>query len=209
MHQEILGVKQKKLLPLLKKFKKSFYLAGGTAIALHLGHRRSIDFDFFSFKPFSNISLHNSFISNFKIDQVLFDDKGEYSFLTTGVKFSFIHYPFSVESKLDFGDFKTVELLTLAALKAYALGRRAKWKDYVDIYFILNSGISLKNIVLEAKKIFKDVFSEKNFYQQLTYFKDIDYSEEIDFMPGFFVSEEKIKKYLKQVGVRTGGNIIN
>ncbi len=55
MHPEILGVKQKKVLRLLKKFKKSFSLAGGTAIAWQLGHRRSIDFDLFSLKPFSKI----------------------------------------------------------------------------------------------------------------------------------------------------------
>lgn len=209
MHPEILGTKQKKVLPLLKKFKKSFSLAGGTAIAWQLGHRRSIDFDLFSLKPFSNISVHNSFISDFAIDQIIFDDKGEYSFVASGVKFSFIYYPFPVEFKLDFGDFKTAELLTLAALKAYALGRRAKWKDYVDVYFILNSGISLDKIVLEAKKIFKDVFSEKNFYQQLTYFKDIDYSEKVDFMPGFSVSDEKIKKYLQRVGIEAGKIIAN
>lgn len=118
-----------------------------------------------------------------------------------------LHFP--VEFNLDFDDFKTAELLTLAALKAYALGRRAKWKDYVDIYFILNSGINLEAIVSEAKKIFKDVFSEKNFYQQLTYFKDIDYSEEVHFMPGFSVSDEKIKKYLRRAGIEAGKIIIN
>lgn len=42
MHKEILDDNQIKLLPLLKEFKRTFYLVGGTAIALHLGHRRSI-----------------------------------------------------------------------------------------------------------------------------------------------------------------------
>jgi len=67
----------------------------------------------------------------------------------------------------------------------------------------------LEAIVLEAKKIFKDVFSEKNFYQQLTYFKDIDYSEEVDFMSGFLVSDEKIKKYLRNAGIKAGKIIAN
>jgi len=52
MHKEILSPAQAKLLPLVKKFNKDFYLTGGTAIALHLGHRRSIDFDLFSGKEF-------------------------------------------------------------------------------------------------------------------------------------------------------------
>lgn len=47
MHDEILNVAQKKLLPLLAQFKREYYLVGGTAIALHIGHRRSVDFDMF------------------------------------------------------------------------------------------------------------------------------------------------------------------
>jgi hypothetical protein len=42
MHPEILSKEQKELLPFLKKFNKSFYLVGGTAIALHLGHRHPL-----------------------------------------------------------------------------------------------------------------------------------------------------------------------
>lgn len=51
MHLNILSQKQIELLPFLKKFKKNYYLAGGTAIALHLGHRKSIDFDLFTNLP--------------------------------------------------------------------------------------------------------------------------------------------------------------
>jgi hypothetical protein len=47
MHTEILTQKQNELLPYLKSYKRKFYLVSGTAIALHLGHRRSIDFDLF------------------------------------------------------------------------------------------------------------------------------------------------------------------
>ena len=56
MHKEILTKEQVELLPLLKEFKGKFYLVGGTAIALHIGHRRSIDFDLFSEKKFPKFS---------------------------------------------------------------------------------------------------------------------------------------------------------
>ncbi len=49
MHDEILSPEQLRLLPLMKQFRREFCLVGGTAIALHLGHRRSIDFDMFKF----------------------------------------------------------------------------------------------------------------------------------------------------------------
>lgn len=44
MHGDILTAKQVKLLPLIREFSRDYYLVGGTAIALYLGHRRSIDF---------------------------------------------------------------------------------------------------------------------------------------------------------------------
>ena len=44
MHTEIFSEKQKELFSFISKFNRSFYLVGGTAIALHIGHRRSIDF---------------------------------------------------------------------------------------------------------------------------------------------------------------------
>ena len=49
MYPDILSKEQKDLLPLMQQFKREFYLVGGTAIALHIGHRRSIDFDLFKF----------------------------------------------------------------------------------------------------------------------------------------------------------------
>ena len=50
-HKEILSNKQTELLPLVSEFKREYYLVGGTAIALYLGHRRSIDFDLFKYAP--------------------------------------------------------------------------------------------------------------------------------------------------------------
>ena len=47
MYKKILNKDQIELLPLIEQFKKEFYLVGGTAIALQIGHRRSIDFDLF------------------------------------------------------------------------------------------------------------------------------------------------------------------
>ena len=63
MHKEILNTDQIELLALVKEYKREFYLVGGTAIALHIGHRRSIDFDLFK----NGIIRHKTIIS--KIDK--------------------------------------------------------------------------------------------------------------------------------------------
>jgi len=54
MHKEILNQNQIDLLPLISTFKREYYLVGGTATALYLGHRRSIDFDLFKYSPINH-----------------------------------------------------------------------------------------------------------------------------------------------------------
>ena len=73
-------------------------------------------------------------------------------------------------------------LLTLAAMKAYAIGRRAKWKDYVDLYVLLTKYFSVADISDKATQIFGDAFSEKLFRQQLAWYNEMDYSEAIDWV---------------------------
>src|SRR3989338_1456702 len=58
MHFEALDDKRRALLPALGAFKQEFYLAGGTALALQIGHRVSVDFDFFTEKDFGTEELY-------------------------------------------------------------------------------------------------------------------------------------------------------
>jgi hypothetical protein len=202
MHKNILSREQLDFLPFLKNFSPAFSLAGGTAIALHLGHRRSIDFDLFSVKEFNNSAVQRKILKNKKIERVFVDHQGEYTILVDGIKLTFLHYPFAVEFKDELESFiKMPDLLTLAALKAYALGRRSKWKDYVDLYFILENKINLGKIIKRAEKIFGNNFNEKIFRAQLAYFKDLDYSEEVDYLPGFEIADDKIKKELTRISL--------
>ena len=60
MHLEVLSKKQAAFLPFLSVYKEEFGLTGGTAIALHVGHRQSIDFDLFSVKPFRTYLINSS-----------------------------------------------------------------------------------------------------------------------------------------------------
>ena len=69
MHKEILSEEQAKLLPLVKTFSKNFGLVGGTAIALHIGHRESLDFDLFSLEKFNNGAIRRK-ISKTKKDRL-------------------------------------------------------------------------------------------------------------------------------------------
>lgn len=197
MHKEILTATQSKLLPIVKLFSKKFGLVGGTAVAFHLGHRESIDFDLFSFEEFNNYSIKTKITKHRVIDTILVNKKGEYTFLIGGVKFTFFQFPYKINFSESFGDIvKLPDLLTLAAMKAFALGRRAKWKDYVDLYFILKANHSVSAITTKGVEVFGNEFNEKIFRTQLAYFKDIDYSEQITYKDGFSTDDEIIKKSL-------------
>ncbi|MDR1342473.1 MAG: hypothetical protein LBK18_04350 [Prevotellaceae bacterium] len=87
-------------------------------------------------------------------------------------------------------------------MKAFALGRRAKWKDYVDLYFILKNHFSVAEISCEATKLFNEQFSEKLFRQQLAFYKDIDYSEVVQYLPGFEVNPEEVKQFLTDASIK-------
>jgi hypothetical protein len=199
MHKEILTKNQLELLPLLKMANKNFGLVGGTAIALHIGHRRSVDFDLFSYKEFVNNRIKKQVTRVANITETLVNKSGEYTFFSNAVKVTFYNYPYKIEYKEKLNKtIKMPNLLTLAAMKAFALGQRAKWKDYADLYFIMRDYFTLKEISKKGKEIFGHEFNEKLFRVQLSYFNDIDHSEKIEFLPGFEVSERKIKKELAE-----------
>jgi len=197
MHREALTEKQIELLPLIKSFSKGFYLVGGTAIALQIGHRRSIDFDLSTKRGINQRDLKNTIKEyKFQIEEILHEDINELTMIVRGVKITFFNYPFEIIPEVNFeGIIKMPTVLDLAAMKAYTLGRRARWKDYCDLYFILRDHLSLKDISKRAKEVFGSLFNEKLFREQLCYFEDIDYSESIDFL-GQGVDYDDIKGLL-------------
>ena len=202
MHKEILSDKQNIMLPLIKKFYSDFGLVGGTATALHLGHRRSIDFDLVSLKDLQSEKIKEEIKKFAGIENVMIDEKNELTLVTESVKLTFFKYPFKISFTVRFEDtINLPDLITLAAMKAYTLGRRAKWKDYVDLYFVLKQ-YSIIDLIEKAKSIFINEFNEKLFREQLSYFDDIDYSEKIDYIAGFAVSDEAVKEFLRNTSLQ-------
>ena len=197
MHKEILVREQVALLPLIQGFSEDFVLVGGTAIALQMGHRQSIDFDLFSYGDFDNRKIRKKILLWSKIDRTFVSNDGEYAIMVNKVKIAFYNFPYKIKASARL--VKTIrlpDLLTLAAMKAFALGRRSKWKDYVDLYFILKNRYSLEEISGKADGIFGGEFNGRIFREALSYFDDINYSEKIVFMPGLETKDDVIKKEL-------------
>lgn len=197
MHKEILSDKQLELLPVMSNFRREYYLVGGTAIALHLGHRRSIDFDMFKPSPI-NHKKNLDRISNTGFPYTVTRRVTEQmNLIVNDVKVTFYQYPFPVQPTEKFETFfRLPSLLTLSAMKAYALGRRSKWKDYVDLYFLLRDHFTIEEISKCATDLFGELYSEKMFRAQLCYFNDVDYTEEVDYLLPNPPTNEEIRSAL-------------
>jgi len=200
MHSEILTNEQSELLPLIKSFSKEYYLVGGTAIALYIGHRRSIDFDLFTTRDIKRKNIRNLIDkSGFAVDNLLYEAFDQMHIVINSVKITFFNFPYEIDHPIVFnGIINIPTLLDLAAMKTYALGGRAKWKDYVDFYYILKDHHDLKELSIRATEIFGTYFNEKLFREQLCFFDDIDYSEKVDYM-GDEINEEEIRKLLVEI----------
>ncbi|MEW6174023.1 MAG: nucleotidyl transferase AbiEii/AbiGii toxin family protein [Bacillota bacterium] len=169
-----------------------FYLAGGTGLALQLYHRRSFDLDFFQIGqtehiPWRKVAGEIKRLFGERLAVPVLRQSDQVVWEIAGVKVAFIGYPFVlVEPLLDAGtlfrELSGVRLATpweIALMKAYALGRRATFRDYVDLYFTLKSGsVTVKEIVTNAAKKFvlggETLFSPRLFLEQLTYAEDAE-----------------------------------
>lgn len=196
---DILDQKRKDILPLFKDFKADFYLAGGTALALQLGHRDSIDFDFFSEKSFSTEDLTQKVERVFKDHKVakIQEVKDTLTFvIDETIKISFFAYQYKlIKSLLDEDNFKMASLEDIGAMKLSAITSRSMLKDYVDLYFILHE-IELDKLLEITKEKFPTM-DTNSILKSLVYFDDIQ-EEPILFKHGDDISFESIKKYLSE-----------
>jgi len=176
-----------------------FYLAGGTGLALQMGHRDSIDFDFFFDGDFDTDALATKIETQLTGHSCVFTqrEKNTLSFvIDEKVQVSFLGYRYPLLRPLVETEFFPLAAIEdVACMKLAAVVGRSVEKDYVDLYFILqNMGLreliercAVKCPTLDANLVLKS----------LVYFDDVS-REPILFKEGNEVSFEVVKKYLQQ-----------
>lgn len=197
LYFEVFNQTRKEIFEKLSFFKKIGGLAGGTAISLQLAGRYSYDFDIFTSTPVTPDLLDRVLIFFGKKIVKLADSSNELSLLTKEkVKISFVYFPFPpLHPLVKTKSIYLYDLRDLASNKAYVIGRRGEYRDYVDMVFLLKDGLKLKKIAAEAEKRFAGAFSERLFLEQLVYFEDLK-DFRIDFI-GKEYSRKLIREYLK------------
>lgn len=185
-----------------------FYLAGGTGLALQLGHRKSFDLDFFTKTPAEEISAS-------RIEQAIRRtlpgkqlrliqrtvDQATWDIL--GTRVTFLAYPFPLVEPCIDGEIAIATAREIALMKAYTIGRRAAFRDYVDMYYALKSrAVTLEYILEHAPEKFtlqgESLFSPRLFLEQLVYTKDAPDSEQaLNLVLGENVTVQDVEAFLQ------------
>jgi hypothetical protein len=176
---DILPVSQRRVWDELVALPAEFVLYGGTAVALHLGHRQSEDFDFFGPRPFNPTTLAASipFLASATITQS--EPNTLSGFVDRGgpVKFSFFGVPglarLEAPCVAPGNGLRVASLLDLAGTKASVVQQRAEAKDYIDMAAILDDGrIDLPTALAAAAAVFGAQFNPQVTLKALSFFDD-------------------------------------
>ena len=175
---------------------KNAYLAGGTALALHLGHRISVDLDFFNPEVFDShkIVAKLKSLGNYESQQ---QTENTINGVFNTVKFSYFIYPYKLISPTV--NFKGIELASIediAAMKLVAITDRGTKKDYIDLYFLAKKYSFEKMFEFYEKKYRLFNQNRLTILKSLTYFFDADESE----MPKMIekIEWDEVKNYFKK-----------
>jgi len=212
MFEEVLSKDAKKSLGLLGQsgLLNSSYLAGGTALALQLGHRYSYDFDFFTPKKFDERILIQRIIElfpDFNLERKDWETILGY-FGETRFSLFFYKYPLLFKSH-KFLDINVADIKDIAVMKIAAIADRGTKRDFIDLYFIFNEAkiITLEESLKLYDKKFKTLSQNKiHIFKSLVYFEDADREKSPKMIKlvswpkvkEFFINEQKelAKKFL-------------
>lgn len=155
-----------------------FYLSGGTALALHLGHRQSRDLDFFTRNPLGTLpplAGIDHMLTGFRMVEWDLNVPEQIQWRLNDVSVTLLAYPFP--HHFDYHPWRgmaVADARDVAVQKAYTVGRRAAARDYLDLHAVLTRGlVSLDDLMRLAGETYHDAFSARLFLQQLTYTQDL------------------------------------
>lgn len=177
---------------------QEWYIAGGTALALQVGHRQSVDLDFFTeSKTFNEDALERTLFQagNWVTDM---RQQGTIYGKLLGAKVSFIAYPFFKPSAkyVLCGNVRLLIPEDIAAMKIIAISQRGRKRDFVDLYWYCNNREPLKAVLERALAQYPQKHNIPHFFKSLVYFADA----EEDPMPNIYfeVGWKDVKSFFEK-----------
>lgn len=177
-YPETLPIKTATLLNLIQSqnpaFLHDFYLTGGTALSLLLGHRESEDLDWFNLHDFDPVKLQPQLEKLGKLARLELEENTLNAYLN-GVKIQFLgyHYPL-LEPLLAWDKIKISSLSDIACTKLQTIGIRGSKKDFIDLFFLLKQ-FSLEELFAKLRQKYSGVdYSQPHLLKSLIYFANAD-----------------------------------
>jgi len=173
---------------------EDFALAGGTALALHMGHRVSEDIDLFSSQDFDTLELQKLFVDKYHATR-LYENQNTICVYISGIKVDCLSHPYPLLADLDSNDgVRLYALPDIAAMKLNAISGRGMKKDFWDLWVMLEQ-YSLQEMI----GFFRQKYSIKDAWHLLKSLNEIDVAD-LDDTPLHSLTElswDKIKMRIK------------
>ena len=202
-HYETLPRKTERALDFLSKdkwLKKSkFYLAGGTALALQVGNRKSFDLDFFTEKKDFNGKKLIAHFSDNKDWIIEVEDRNTIYAKLLGAKVSFIAYPFFIpKQKMSLhGEIPVMNPIDIAVMKITAVSQRGRKRDFFDLYWCAHNIEPLEQIIRRLPEQYPSVAHDyHHILKNLVYFEDAEDDPEPEIY--FKASWNTVKKFFRK-----------
>jgi hypothetical protein len=178
MHGEVLSAAAAREFPKIGGLAAAggFVLVGGTALALHLGHRRSDDLDFFRNEGFEPQTLVEQLAQAYPTGLQILDagHRDTLHLVAGGVKISFLRQTGGhLRDALDYNGARVAQVGDLAAMKVNAISTRGAKKDFIDLYFAAQSGFPFPAMLGAALTVFPRM-NPVHILKSFTYFEDAD-----------------------------------
>jgi len=175
----------------------AFHLAGGTSLALQIGHRKSVDLDLFSQTDFDTNFLLEYLEQNFKF-KVDYTAQNTLKGSINNIKLDLISHKYTlVKPIINTENIRLYSIEDIAAMKLNAIaGNGTRSKDFIDIYFILK-----KYTLEDVLSFYKTKYKERNLLhvvKSLNYFDDINIQDRPEMISEQNLSLQTVKEHLKK-----------
>lgn len=201
MHRECFAEKGWEVFSALSELSREFHatLAGGTALALQLGHRISNDLDFFTQKDFNPDSAIAAIRKTGLSYRVTSEGDGTLNAEVNGIKVSLLRFdPPFLKTTLMLDGIPIAGILDIAAMKVIAISQRGLKRDFVDLYFILQEKPFYQIAEHMVKRFGAERIPSVHIGKSLVYFADADGNPEPAYLQGKTVKWEEIKRFFRK-----------
>lgn len=200
MHKECLSAKGWKILRSFKGMLNKYHamLAGGTALALHIGHRISEDLDFFTTKDFRVESIISEIRKTVYPFRIISEGEGSLVAEIAGIKVSLFKYDYLfLEKPALIEGIQVASVLDVASMKVIAISQRGTKRDFIDLFFVIQAIPFHKVAQYMVRRFGKERINPVHIGKSLVYFSDAEADPEPLYVKNKEIKWDVVKEFFR------------